>query len=139
MSKNVIASDAALSEGQRDALNALLDTLLPASEDGRLPSAADVDFLGYMGTQPGEAIASLVEILDGLEGGFADLALDARCERVEGLAQADPAGFQQLLQHAYASYYQDERVLRGIGAEPGPPFPRGAVRLRRLQRPLLLR
>ncbi|MEJ2089355.1 MAG: hypothetical protein P8Y69_12980 [Gammaproteobacteria bacterium] len=38
----MISTDRPLSEGQQVLLTALLDTLLPASADGRMPSAADV-------------------------------------------------------------------------------------------------
>ena len=45
---HVIATDHPLTAEQRQTLSAVLDTLVPASDDGTMPSAATLDFIGYL-------------------------------------------------------------------------------------------
>lgn len=112
-------------EAQHARLSALLDTILPASADGRMPSAAELDFMGYL-TGDGAAFApALPGILDRLDAGFADWPLEDRLAAIEAFAAADPQAFDDLLFRVYACYYQDDRVRGLIGSQPGPPFPRG--------------
>ena len=112
-------------EAQLRRLPALLDTLVPASDDGALPSAATIDFRAYLREQAPDFQADLARILDRFDDGFTDLALDRRVELVRGFSQSDPAAFSSLLFRVYDSYYQDPGVCAAIGARPGPPFPTG--------------
>ena len=106
-------------------LSALLDTILPASDDGRMPSAAELDFTGYLSGDGAAFAPDLPGILDRLVSGFADLPLADRVTAVEAFAKNDPQAFDNLLFRVYACYYQDDRVRTLIGSQPGPPFPRG--------------
>jgi hypothetical protein len=124
MSK-MISTDRPLSEGQQVLLTALLDTLLPASADGRMPSAADVGFERYLRTQAEDFIPALASALEHFESTFAELPLDERCERVSELCAADPALFQNLLTRVYDCYYQNDQVRTEIGVVTGAPFPQG--------------
>ena len=114
-----------LTADQSTTLSALLDTILPASADGRMPSAAELDFYGYLSGDGAEFAPVLPGILDRLDSGFADLPLADRVTAVEAFAKNDPQAFDNLLFRVYACYYQDDRVRTLIGSEPGPPFPRG--------------
>jgi len=124
MENATIAADA-LTEVQHQRLAALQDTLLPASADGTLPSAREIDFPAYLREQAPEFRAELIRILDRLDGGFPDLALERRVELVREFSQSDAPAFRRLLFRVYDSYYQDDRVRLAIGARPGPPFPGG--------------
>ncbi len=115
----------AFSDSQRRRLAALQDTLVPASGDGRMPSAATIDLPAYMAEQAPEFRDELAAILDRFDDGFADLPLDRRVEAVRAFSLSDAAAFRRLLFRVYDSYYQDDRVRRAIGARPGPPFPGG--------------
>lgn len=115
-----------LNDARRERLAALLDTILPASDDGRMPSAAQLDFAAYLAAQAHDFLAVLTGLLDRL-GDFAGQPLPARVAAVEAIAADDPAAFESLLMRVYDCYYQDDRVRKLIGAEPGPPFPRGNV------------
>ena len=106
-------------------LGALLDTLVPASGDGRMPSAAEVDFLGHLERFDAEYLPKLSGALRAFDESFARLDLSARVQVVAQFAKTDPAAFCQLLQRAYDCYYQDARVRVAIGATAGPPFPGG--------------
>jgi len=106
-------------------LRALLDTLVPASEDGRMPSACEVGFDAFLVTQ-GEAFApALQAILAQLGDDFATLSAEARHEKVADLSASEPALFAGLLAQVYDCYYQDDRVRRAIGVVQGPVFPQG--------------
>ena len=116
-----------LNTAQRRRLTALLDTLVPADETGRMPSAAELEFLPYLAAQAGDFLVTLPAILDRFDDAFAAAPLPDRVAIVDVLARAEPKLFDGLLMRVYDCYYQDNRVRRLIGAEPGPPFPRGNV------------
>ena len=122
---DIIATDDHLTEAQRHVLSALLDTLVPASDDGAMPSAADLDFDTYLQTQAADLAPALMETLQHFAPEFADLPLAERCERVAAFATEHPATFQNLLARVYDCYYQDDRVRRQIGVVVGAPFPQG--------------
>jgi hypothetical protein len=48
MTDDVIATDSPLTASERRILEALLDTLIPASDDGAMPSAAELDLVGHL-------------------------------------------------------------------------------------------
>ncbi len=122
---DIISTDHALTKNQRLVLSALLDTLLPASEDGEMPSAADVDFDSYLKAQAEDFAPELAETLQQLEPGFVDLPLNERCEQVSAFSAQSPEQFKNLLARVYDCYYQDDRVRERIGVVTGAPFPQG--------------
>ena len=125
MTNDVIASDHPLTTAQQQTLSALLDTILPASDDGHMPSAQELDLLGYLNATAEEFIPVLVEVVGNFDDDFSGLALSDRYPVVEAFSKAQVELFEGLLFHTYACYYQDDRVLTGIGVAAGPPFPRG--------------
>ena len=74
----LIGSDRPISGSALDVLRALLDTLLPASDDGRMPSAADVDFLDHLERFDADHVAQLASVLRAFDDEFARLDLAAR-------------------------------------------------------------
>ena len=70
-------------------------------------------------------MANLVSLLDGLSDDFSTLEAAERHAIVEHLSQTSTNTFNELVFHAFACYYQDDRVHKGIGMDEGPPFPRG--------------
>lgn len=125
MPNDFIATDHPLTTAQQQTLSALLDTLLPASDDGFMPSARELDFIGYLNEQAAEFVAALVVITGSFDEEFPGASLTDRCAAVGAFSAAQPELFQALLFHVYDCYYQDSRVLEGIGLAAGPPFPRG--------------
>ena len=125
MHDELIASDAPLTEEQRDVLTALADTIVPASEDGLMPSAGALDFLGYLEAAAPEFLPELPAILVRFDADFTAEDLAMRYERVKAWSEAEPEAFQGLLGHVYGCYYQDAGVLEAVGVGAGPPFPRG--------------
>jgi hypothetical protein len=125
MTNDVIATDHPLSSLQQQRLSALLDTVLPASEDGTMPSAGEMDFHAFVLAQSKDFVPALARTLDHFDDEFPDRPLSDRLARVKEYAGTDAKAFNDLLFHIYDCYYQDDRVRRLIGAMPGAPFPRG--------------
>ncbi len=122
---DIIGSDHPFNQPQQKTLAAVLDTLVPASEDGQMPSATEVDFDQYLRTQ-GEIALPLIEaVLEQLDNTFAEQSLEERCAQLQAYSEADPLNFQQVLTHVYDAYYQDDRVRVAIGMIKGPVFPQG--------------
>lgn len=133
MTQELIGTDRALGDIQQRSLGLLLDMIVPASDDGAKPSAAEVDVLGYIREYEPDTLAPLGVELDRLESDavsqagapFADLDAEARHRLVETLRTEDPSFLRRLAQQTVTAYYQDDRVLRAIGMEPRAPFPKG--------------
>ncbi len=125
MSDDIITTDHPLSAGQRSRLAALADTLVPASSDGRLPSAAEVDLVNAVERTAPDVLPRLAAAADAFEDAFADLDLDARVARVQAFSESEPELFAELIFRVYGAYYEDERVKAAIGVGAGAPFPRG--------------
>ena len=122
---DLIFTDHPLSKQQRSLLAALLDALIPASKDGIMPSAADVDFKYYLSTQAADFVADLTSILGQLGPAFPNLSLSERCEQLTEFSANEPQAFQNLLSRVYDCYYQDDRVRSEIGVVTGAVFPQG--------------
>jgi len=122
---DLISTDAPFDAAQLERLDALLDTLLPASEDGRMPSAAETGFNDYLRTQGAAAIPMLRTMLQALDADFANANLPQRCAQVEAWSQANPELFAGVLTHVYDCYYQHDRVRAALGMVQGAVFPQG--------------
>ena len=59
-------------------LAAILDTIMPASEDGAMPSAQEMDFPSYLRDQRTDFLAVLQGIVDHFDDDFPDLPLSER-------------------------------------------------------------
>ena len=125
MNDPLIGSDHPLSDVQRAKLPSVLDTLLPASADGRMPSAGTLDFVSYLNEADHGFFVPLGGFLDRVGDDFPDHPIERRVAELTEIANADRQTFDALIGNAFACYYQDDRALSGIGMEQGPPFPRG--------------
>ena len=126
---DVIVSDNPLSEQQRSTLASVLDMIIPASDDGRMPSAAELDVLAYIGENRADQMPLIIEgltILNGLSDarhrkGFAALAESDRQSLVDELKRDQADFVQSLVSCTVVCYYQDDRVLEALGLEARPP------------------
>lgn len=125
MNNDVIATDQPFSAAQQATLSALLDTILPASDDGTMPSAAELDLPSYLREAAEEFIPVLAQIIEQFDEAFPSQHLTERHAIVEAFSSRELELFNTLLYHTYTCYYQNDRVLEGIGSAVGPPFPRG--------------
>ena len=122
---DLIATDNLLNKAQKAIFDALVDTLVPAGEDALMPSASEVDVLSYIINSAPDFAPQLAAIAGSFDDEFVSSGEDRRVQLVQEFEQAQPELFGGLLFHTYARYYQDARVLEGIGLTAGPPFPRG--------------
>jgi hypothetical protein len=129
----LIQTDHPLNEDQKNTLDTLLKLVIPASEDGKMPSAAEVSFLEYLvDSEPG-FIPQLKQCLDAIIDA-ADPARDTPFSELDGpeqealvntLRRSQGELFNLFTNLVLSCYYQHDRVMIGIGLEPRPPFPKG--------------
>jgi len=117
-------------------LACVLDLLIPPSSDGRMPGAGEVgigariDELAQRDPGLRAVVVAGVAALDALAhasgaSGFETLAGAARLAALHEIATREPGFVPSLIFHTYAGYYQQGRVLEGLGLDPRPPFPIG--------------
>ncbi|MDE0659214.1 MAG: gluconate 2-dehydrogenase subunit 3 family protein [Gammaproteobacteria bacterium] len=129
----MIGTDNPLSDDQRRILAIVLDLIIPASEDGQRPSAADVDVLGYIRETESHTLDGLRAELDQLNAeafesqgeAFASLDSATRQAVVDAAREREPQFMRTLAMQTVACYYRDDRVLEAIGVGARPPFPQG--------------
>ncbi len=120
-----------LSSAQTRALRAFAGTMIPASAEHRVPGADDdlifSDMTRDLGRDHADVVAALAR-LDELAGGdFADLLDDRRLAVANQWRSEGGPAFQSLTRVVLLAYYRDDRVMRSLGQEPRPPFPKGHV------------
>ena len=122
----IIGTDHPFSASERGVLVALLNTLIPSSEDGRLPGAGSLDLRDFLSSAPDPSFEQVVrDAVEVLGDDFADTNPAVREERVAEFSATHAEAFSQLYLQTLAVYYRQDEVLRGIGSGEGPPFPRG--------------
>ncbi len=117
----------------RHTLRAVLELIIPASRDGRMPSVAEYDVAGYARRRGPADLAAIAAELERLETqaqqafGSAFHALDADRRRAitDELRAREPAFLAQLARLAAMCYYEQDEVLSALGLDARPPFPLG--------------
>ncbi len=110
---------------------ALAGMIIPASATYDVPGADDErifnDILKSLERDRDDVCRALVQ-LAGLAGGaFADLEPARRAEVATTFRQTGGAPLVALVRVVLLCYYRDDRVMRSLGQEPRPPFPKGHV------------
>lgn len=122
-------------ENQRALLNELLEEIIPASNDGRIPSARSdhvADFiikktreipgLGELISQGMQTIQNAIETL---ALPFDRLARKERLTLMKELEQQKPDFFAALVRYTYMAYYTDPQIPPLYGLSKKPPHPYG--------------
>ena len=130
---NIIGSDNLLTDQQRRTLSALVNMMIPASEDGRMPGAGELDLLAYVRDETGELIPAIEQgltvlnqqAIDEFGQDFASLADSDKQQQVDAIRVNQPDFVQSLLLKTVSAYYQNDRVISALGLEPRPPYPEG--------------
>ena len=120
-----------LSADQRRSLRCLAEMIIPASGEYGVPSAGDAvifaDILRSLG-RDAEHVVAVLRTLDALGGGvFADLDAARRDEVAARLRATGGDPLMYLTRIVLQCYYRDDRVVRSLGLEPRPPYPKGHV------------
>ena len=123
------------SEAERRLLVALLDEIVPAGTDGRVPAAGALgvaDFVGQKAAEDAALAASLrralahAEALAEAHGArFGALDTAGRVAVVAALEREVPDAFAALLRHAYMGYYSRPDVRPHFGLSDRPTQPDG--------------
>lgn len=122
---NVITSDQPLTSEQAALLSSLLNVIIPPSDDGVMPGAGELDLVSYLREQTPEVVATIRQASSFFEFDFPSKSATERHQMVVEFSVTEPEMFNTLLFQSYACYYQNDRVLTGLGLAAGPPFPRG--------------
>jgi hypothetical protein len=127
----VSAADSAapLSAAQRRALRAAAALVIPASAEFGVPGADDEAIAADMERSLGRDRADILRALDRLDaaagGSLADASAGVREAAGQRLREQEPALATAFANHVFACYYRDDRVMRSLGMEPRPPYPKG--------------
>jgi len=125
------ADDTSLTAAQRDDMRAIAAEIIPASLEFDVPGADDsaiqADIVATLGRDAGlvrEALDQLARL-----AGRPLASLDpARREAVAmELRATGGAAVAALTRVVLQCYYRDDRVVRALGLEPRPPYPKGHV------------
>jgi hypothetical protein len=112
-------------------LRRLAAFMVPASAEYGVPGADDVaifaDILRSLGRDRGAVRKALAMLREISGGDFAGLD-EAKAEpaAMTLLGREDPA-VTALGRAVLQCYYRDDRVMRALGLEPRPPYPKGRV------------
>ena len=113
---------------QRELLDALLDQIIPASDDGRMPAAGALGVADFIG----DRITDDVELKCLFQKGLAQagMLISINGHRVEPdvvklLEEKAPDFFEALIRLAYMGYYSRGDIRGLLGLSPKPVHPEG--------------
>jgi hypothetical protein len=108
-----------LSEKELDLLRRLAGRMIPAAPAHEAPGADDPAIFQEIATTCRARAAVLEVLLADLAAGALDTA------PLDDLRRRHEAAFAALIAAVAQAYYRDDRVMRSLGMEARPPFPKG--------------
>jgi hypothetical protein len=126
-----MSTDNPLTPAQSDDLRTIAGVIIPASAEFDVPGADDpaiqADIVATLGRDAG-LVREALEELARLAGSSLASLDPARQEVVATELRAKGgAAVATLTRVVLQCYYRDDRVVRSLGLEPRPPFPKGHV------------
>jgi hypothetical protein len=122
--------DELTAEQARD-LRALAGAIIPPSAAYGVPGADDEkifdDILRSLERDRDDICRALAQLATLADGAFADLGPQRRAAVAASFREAGGAPLAALVRVVLLCYYRDDRVMRSLGQEPRPPFPKGHV------------
>jgi hypothetical protein len=120
-----------LSAEQVRDLRALAGLIIPPSEAYDVPGADDDkifgDILRSLERDRDDICRALAHLATLAGGVFADLGPERRVEVAAMFRETGGTPLTALVRVVLLCYYRDDRVMRSLGQEPRPPFPKGHV------------
>ena len=117
-------------EQARD-LRALAGFIIPPSAAYDVPGADDdkifADILRSLERDHDDICRALADLAKLAGDAFADLEPERRVEVAAEFRETGGAPLTALVRVVMLCYYRDDRVMRSLGQEPRPPFPKGHV------------
>jgi hypothetical protein len=124
-------AESPLTPSQRDDLRAIAGVIVPASAEFDVPGADDPaiqdDMLATLGRDAGPVREALAQLARLAGGPFAALDPARRDAVARELRAQGGAAVAALARVVLQCYYRDDRVVRSLGLEPRPPYPKGHV------------
>ena len=123
--------DTELTPAQRGDLRVIAGLMIPACAEFDVPGADDpavqADILDSLG-RDADLVRQALDALVRLAGrSFAELDADRREAVALQLRAQAGATVATLTRFVLQCYYRDDRVVRSLGLEPRPPYPKGHV------------
>ena len=126
-----MSADSPLTPAQRDDLRAIAGAIIPASMEFDVPGADDpaiqADIVATLGRDTGlvrEALDGLARLAGSPLAGLDPARRDAVALELRAKGGAAVATMTRVVLQCY---YRDDRVVRSLGLEPRPPYPKGHV------------
>jgi hypothetical protein len=123
-----MSNDSLTAEQARD-LRALAGAIIPPSPIYGVPGADDdrifADILRSLERDRDDICGALAHLATLSGGAFAELGPERRVEVAAAFREAGGAPLTALVRVVLLCYYRDDRVMRSLGQEPRPPFPKG--------------
>jgi hypothetical protein len=124
-----IAVDSRLTAAQRDDLRVIAAMMIPESIEYNVPGADDpaiqADILATLGRDAKQVAAALDDLARIAGGPLAALQAARREAVAKEFRATGGTAAAALVRVVLQCYYRDDRVLRSLGLELRPPFPRG--------------
>jgi hypothetical protein len=122
-------SEAALSSAESQSLSRIAGIMIPASQEYDIPGANDplifADIIGSLGRDLSDVRTGLAALSKLAGGSFTDLDEVRAATVLEDFLASGSAVAAVLGRVVLQCYYRDDRVLRSLGLEARPPFPKG--------------
>ena len=126
-----MSADAPLTPAQEGDLRAIAGVIIPASVEYDVPGADDqrvqADIVATLGRDAGRVRDALDELARLAGMPLADLDPARRAAVAMELRAKGGAAVATLTRVVLQCYYRDDRVVRSLGLEPRPPYPKGHV------------
>ncbi len=126
-----MSADTPLTSAQRDDLRAISGMIIPSGMEFDVPGADDpaiqADIAATLGRDAGLVRAALDQLARRAGVPLADLDAPRREAVAMELRATGGAAVATLTRVVLQCYYRDDRVVRSLGLEPRPPYPRGHV------------
>jgi hypothetical protein len=124
-----MSSESPLTPTQRDDLRAIAAEIIPASAEFDVPGADDpaiqADILATLGRDAALVRESLDQLARLAGGPLASLDPERRQAVAMELRATGGEAVATLTRVVLQCYYRDDRVVRSLGLEPRPPYPKG--------------
>lgn len=105
-------------------LDLLLDTLIPSSDDGRMPGAGGLGLAAAIRERvPADELSAGLAALE--DARFHGRSASGRVALLRELETSRPAFVSAVYHATCVLYYQCPEVQAGLGMRPGPPHPEG--------------
>jgi hypothetical protein len=122
-------AETTLTSAESRDLRCMAGTMIPPSETYDVPGADDVtifaDITASLGRDFGDVRDALALLAALSDGPFADLDAARREAVVVSFHASGGVLLATLTRVILQCYYRDDRVMRSLGVEPRPPFPKG--------------